>query len=274
RKGWLFRLLVLPCATFLVIYSPQFLPQNIPVPADARPITLLTYNLQAEEDLLEPMVEVIRDSGADIVALQEMSGNMAGRLDEALAELYPYRALHPVTSPFHGRGILSQYPLLDDHTGPEEYPIPMRLQRVEVDVEGATVTIYNMHAPPSVPIFEGPYDVGPRNQQLADLVEMARQESGAVLLMGDFNSTDLDENYARITAHFADTFREVGWGLGFTNPDWQHDNPRRGPSWMPMYQRIDYVFHNSFFTPVEARVWPSSGGSDHRPLYVVLALNP
>jgi endonuclease/exonuclease/phosphatase (EEP) superfamily protein YafD len=102
---------------------------------------------------------------------------------------------------------------------------------------------------------------------------MAEKESGPVLMMGDFNTTDMDENYSRLTTNFADTFREVGWGLGFTNPDWQHNNPRRGPSFMPMYQRIDYVFHNAAFTPVEARVGPSSGGSDHRPLYVVLALS-
>jgi vancomycin resistance protein VanJ len=273
RKGWLARLLILPCATFIFSYAPLFLPQNITVPADAHQIKLLTYNMQAEEDLLEPMVQVIRDSGADIVALQEMSGKMAARLDEAVADIYPYRALHPMTSPYHGRGILSRYPLLDDHAWPEEYPIPVRLQQVQVDVDGTSITIYNMHAPPSIPIFEGPYDVGPRKQQISDLVDMAAQESGAVLLMGDFNTTDMDENYAPISARFADTFREVGWGLGCTNPDWQHDNPRRGPSFMPRYQRIDYVFHNNFFTPIEARVGSSSGGSDHRPLFVILALS-
>lgn len=273
RKGWPSRLLIVPVVTFLVSYGPLFLPQNITVPPDAQPLKLLTYNMQAEEDLLDPMVQVIRDSGADIVALQEMSGKMAALLDESVADLYPYRALHPMTSPYHGRGILSRYPITDDHAWPEEYPIPVRLQRVQVDVDGTTITLYNMHAAPSVPIFDGGYDVGPRKQQLTDLADMAEKESGPVLMMGDFNTTDMDENYTRLTANFADTFREVGWGLGFTNPDWQHDNPRRGPSFMPMYQRIDYVFHNASFTPVEARVGSSSGGSDHRPLYVVLALS-
>ena len=112
----------------------------------------------------------------------------------------------------------------------------------------------------------------PRAQQIAAMLALAALDSGPILLIGDFNTTDMDENYRRITANFADTFREVGWGMGFTNPDWQHDNPRRGVSFMPMYQRIDYVFHNQFFTPVEARVWSSSGGSDHRPLYALLAL--
>src|SRR6185369_15526362 len=48
RKGWLSRLLILPCAVFIFSYAPLFLPQNIAVPADAHQIKLLTYNMQAE----------------------------------------------------------------------------------------------------------------------------------------------------------------------------------------------------------------------------------
>jgi vancomycin resistance protein VanJ len=208
-----------------------------------------------------------------VIALQEMSGKAAARFEAEVADLYPYRALHPVSSPYHGRGVLSRYPLLNDYSWPETFPIPVRLQRIEIDVEGTIITLYNFHAPPSVPIFQGAVDLRPRAQQIADMLALTAADSDPILLMGDFNTTDMDENYRRITATFADTFGEVGWGMGFTNPDWQHDNPRRGASFMPMYQRIDYVFHNQFFTPVEARVWHSSGGSDHRPLYAILALN-
>lgn len=90
-------------------------------------------------------------------------------------------------------------------------------------------------------------------------------------MLGDFNMTDLDENYRRITTNYQDAFREVGWGLGFTNPDWSTGQAREGLPFIPLYQRIDYVFYNQAFTALDARVWPSSGGSDHRPLYVVLA---
>jgi vancomycin resistance protein VanJ len=265
-------LLVPAVGMFLISYVPLYLPRTVPVPPDARHISLMTYNLQAEEDLLDPMVAVLRESDADVIALQEMSYKAALRFEAKVADLYPYRALHPVSSPYHGRGVLSRFPLLNDHAWQETFPIPVRLQRIEIDVDGTIITLYNFHAPPSVPIFQGAIDVRPRAQQIADMLALAAADSGPILLMGDFNTTDMDENYRRITANFADTFREVGWGMGFTNPDWQHDNPRRGASFMPMYQRIDYVFHNQFFIPVEARVWPSSGGSDHRPLFAVLAL--
>jgi vancomycin resistance protein VanJ len=273
RRRWRRAVLLVPAVSLFVIsYAPLYLPRTINVPPDARRISLMTYNLQAEEDLLDPMVAVLRESDVDVIALQEMSYKAALRFEAEVADIYPYRALHPVSSPYHGRGVLSRYPLLNDYAWPETFPIPVRLQRIEIDVEGTIITLYNFHAPPSVPIFQGAVDMRPRAQQIADMLALAALDSGLVLLMGDFNTTDMDENYRRITATFADTFREVGWGMGFTNPDWQHDNPRRGASFMPMYQRIDYVFHNDFFIPVEARVWHSSGGSDHRPLYAVLAL--
>jgi len=267
-------LLMLPaCVTFVTVYGIMFIPRSVSVSEDAQKISLLTYNLQAEQDLLDPMVQNIRDAQADIVALQEMSGAAAERFEAEFADSYPYRALHPEPNgAYHGRGILSRYPIIEDYAWPVEYPIPVRLQRAEIDINGTPLTLYNMHAPPQYPLFNGPYDVQPRKQQIADLLRMAGEDEGAVILLGDFNTTDLDENYVRITAQFRDTFREVGWGLGFTNPDWWHDNPRRGPSFIPMYHRIDYVFHNDSLQAVQARVWPSSGGSDHRPLVVVLAL--
>lgn len=100
---------------------------------------------------------------------------------------------------------------------------------------------------------------------------LSQKDDGAVILLGDFNTTDLDENYRRITTNYQDAFREVGWGLGFTNPDWSTEQAREGLPFISLYQRIDYVFYNRAFTALDARVWPSSGGSDHRPLYVVLA---
>jgi vancomycin resistance protein VanJ len=274
RRARLSLLMFPACVTFISAYGIMFIPRSISVPENAPKITFLTYNLQAEETLLDPMVQNIRAAQADIVALQEMSGAAASRFEAEFADSYPYRALHPEPNgAYHGRGILSRYPIIEDDAWPVEYPIPVRLQRAEIDINGTPLTLYNMHAPPQYPIFDGPYDVQPRKAQIADLLDMAGEDEGAVVLLGDFNTTDLDENYAHITTQFRDSFREIGWGLGFTNPDWWHDNPRKGPSFIPMYHRIDYVFHNDAFQAVEARVWPSSGGSDHRPLYVVLALS-
>ena len=101
---------------------------------------------------------------------------------------------------------------------------------------------------------------------------MTAQEQGALLLMGDFNTNDTDVNYPLIAAQLHDSYREVGWGMGFTGPDWSHPQSQEGPSFIPMHQRGDYIFHNQYFLPVETRVWPTSGGSDHRPVWAELAL--
>jgi vancomycin resistance protein VanJ len=273
RGLWRPALLVAPAfVTFLANYAAFFLPQMITIDEGARQISLLTYNLHAEEFIFEPLAEVIRDANADVVALQELSGAASASFNAALADLYPHRALHPVSFKFHGRGILSRYPIVEDYAWPEEYPIPVRLQRAVLDINGTALTVYNMHSPPSYPVWGEGYDIGPRAQQIGDLLALAEQDSGAVILMGDFNTTDMDENYARITARFADIFREVGWGMGFTNPDTSHENSREGPFPWPLYTRLDYVFHNDALQPVEAHVWPTSGGSDHRPLFARLAL--
>jgi vancomycin resistance protein VanJ len=74
-----------------------------------------------------------------------------------------------------------------------------------------------------------------------------------------------------LAMRFDDAYREVGWGLGWTFPDFTQ------PSAQPVQTsilsalgrpvtRIDFIFHNGALRPVSAQVWPTSGGSDHRPV--------
>ena len=87
---------------------------------------------------------------------------------------------------------------------------------------------------------------------------------------------DQTEDYQRSAASFSDTYREVGWGLGFTFPDADLVTPSkrtiRRLIQFPVLLRLDYIFHNDAFLPLEANVWPESGGSDHHLVYARLAL--
>jgi vancomycin resistance protein VanJ len=274
RRWWLSAILIVPFLAFMIVYLPFFLPRPITIPADAPLLRLLTYNLHAEQLLVNEMANVIRDSNADIVALQEMSPNASALFDKQLADIYPYRALYPAPdgAPYHGRGLLSRYPITESKAWPVEYPIPVRLMRAVVDMNGTPITIYNFHAPPSYPIYGQGFDIHPRGQQIKDVLALIAQESGAMLFMGDFNTNDTDVNYPHIIAQLQDTYREVGWGMGFTGPDWSHPQSQEGLPFIPIHQRMDYIFHNRFFLPVQAQVWSTSGGSDHRPVFAVLAL--
>lgn len=271
-------LLAPPFIAFMLTYLPLFLPRPLVAPSqDAPRLTLLTFNLHAEKTLLSGMHEVVYQADADIVAFQEMSPEASAMFGRTRANQYRYTALFPAPdgNPYHGRGLLSRYPIIEAYSWPVEYPIPVRLMRAVVDVNGTPIVIYNFHAPPSTPIFGQPLDFRPRGQQIDDVLAMIAGESGALIWMGDFNTTDMDVNYPKIVAQLQDTHREVGWGMGFTNPDWSFPQAREGLPFIPIHQRPDYIFHNAYFLPVSSGVWPTSGGSDHRAVLSTLALvNP
>lgn len=105
-RRWRAAALVAPAfVLFVVWYGAFFLPQTVTAAPDAPTIRLFTYNIHAERFLFEPMAAVIRQSDADVVVLQEMTHEAAAYFDAALADLYPYRALHPFNNYYYGREI-------------------------------------------------------------------------------------------------------------------------------------------------------------------------
>lgn len=275
-RRWKLALLMAPSILALVSgYGTMFLPRPGPPPA-APQISVLTFNLHAERVALGPMVDVIRAAGADIVALQELSPEAAETFRAQLSDLYPHQAvhLHP-GNPVMGQGVLSKHPLRDS----EYWQVAMWHQRVIVTVDGVDIALYNVH--PHIPFARAPigvaFDAGNRGRDIADILERAGREQKPVILAGDFNMTDRSAHYRQVTENYRDAFREAGWGFGFTFPDFSspHALPRGLPRValpLPLLTRIDYVFYSEHFQAVEALVWPSAGGSDHRPVLARLAL--
>jgi vancomycin resistance protein VanJ len=253
-KLWLLLLVLLVGGT---AHARQDAPQEL---------RLLTYNLHAEEEILDPMVKVIQDADADIVALQEVSPEAAERFAADLGERYPYRAENLEHGRYNGQLILSAYPILDQTT----WDFPRRLLRAELDVDGTTVVVYNVH--PSTPA----QDMDARSADIAFAVEQATNETAPTLLMGDFNLEEWSDDYDVITAEFTDAWAEVGEGDGLTYPDYSQPQAQvnaRLPTSFKILIRLDYIFHSAAFEAVEAQVWPESGGSDHRPVYAVLTFS-
>ncbi len=277
RRRWSIALILLPAVLFFLIsYGIFFLPR--PASAATPPglqIKILTYNIHSEADALDPVITLIRDSGADIVALQEVSTKAAERFAQEFAAQYPYQALHAVADdPIIGQGIFSRYPLLsDEYWRNERLPVKLGHLEVQIEADGTRFVLYNAH--PIHPILkEGHlFYTDLRSQEIDSVLERASRNTGPVIIVGDFNMTDQCDSYRRITASFTDTYREVGWGLGFTFPDFSSGSVALGgirlPS-IPPVVRLDYIFHNSAVHGLEARVWPTSGGSDHRPVFARL----
>jgi endonuclease/exonuclease/phosphatase (EEP) superfamily protein YafD len=258
-----FSLVLAPAILMLVAsYGTLLLPGHANAAIAGQPLTLLTYNLHGDRQTrgTTSVVELVKQTDADVVTLQELSPTMA----QALEQLYPYHATHTnKDSLVVGQGVFSRYPIVED----DYWVMELGMQRVVLDVNGKRVTLYNVHIRnPFVRGASGPkVDVSQRESVVNDLLRRTAHEHGPLIIAGDYNMTDQTDSYRRINARYHDTFREVGAWLGFTYP--------ADLRMVPPLARIDYVFHDDGVQSIAARVWPTSGGSDHRPVWVKLSLH-
>ena len=271
RRRWrLAASLAAAIVTFVVGYGGSFMPRGDAAPS-ATGLRFMTYNLHAETLQLEPMLALIRESKADLVALQELSPEMAQAIEASLATDYPYRALHPSSeNPIWGQGVLSRHPIQAD----EYWRIALGHQRVVLDLQGAPLTLSNTHPVHPFRLREGElFNSDGHRQEVNVVLSRVENDRGAIIIAGDFNMSDQSSTYLRIRQRFNDAYRESGWGLGFTFPDFSYANamtvdaPLLSMFIRPM-ARIDYVFHSAELAARSARVLADSGGSDHRPVLV------
>ena len=109
-------------------------------------------------------------------------------------------------------------------------------------------------------------DTEGREADVQDLVRMVAERPGNALIVGDLNTTEHCQEYRLIPRRWHDTYRELGWGPGWTFPVGVHFFGVRLP--FPIF-RIDYMFHRGTWQARSIR----SGrmpGSDHR--YLVAEL--
>lgn len=264
-RKWLTAGLLMPALVFFLVSYGDLLLPNAAVPAGA-PLRLLTHNLHGMTDNLEPVHAIIRDANADIVALQELTDAAAADLIQTFGDAYPYRHLFTIGESVVGMGILSRLPLGDA----DYWEHGLGNIRTSFTFGETSVTFYNVHPPPPS-VFRG-FDASGRHAAIDLLIERLESEDGVLLLAGDFNMADQTDDYARLTGRFAlrDAFRVAGVGLGPTFPNMGYAS--RALGYVPPFVRIDYVFFSAPFQAADARVWTTSGGSDHYPVLATLVL--
>lgn len=262
RRRWLVVELAAPFFFFISTYGGQFLPRSVAVAEDAPRLKLLSFNINKDNQQVDQMLRIIRDADADIVTIQELSPWLSEAADQQLAETYPYRALHPQTN-FSGQGVLSKFPLAND----EFWQINLGHQQVDVEWNGQPISLFNVH--PVHPLRGLRFDGQSRAEEIDDILRRTETVTTPLLLVGDFNMTNLSDDYARFTARYEDTYRQIGWGMGFGFPNFA---VAFHVKYMPPIARIDYIFHDAHFQPIEMHVGIDSGGSDHFPVYATFAL--
>lgn len=247
-------------ALFVLLFGGWLVPR---APLPEGNLRLVTFNHFAENRDAARIVAALRDHEADVIALQELSPEVAQAL-EAMPE-FPYRALEPSSAAAQhettGLGLLSRYPLTHVVHDPH-----LRFQRAELDLHGRRVTLFNVHLPtPFGPprVSEGvpfstvlSYDAGVRGEVLGALLERFAQTQGPLIVLGDFNLSDFEAAYHGVASSLTNVYRRSTRGFGFTFP-----NRSRLPPFP--FLRIDHIWVGGGVRPAAAGVDCRPTGSDH-----------
>ena len=237
-------------------------------------LRVMTWNIHHGRGLdnnvdLERIATVIRESGADIVALQEVDvgtrrtnrRDLAGELAALTGMTHVFGKNIDYQGGGYGNAVLSRYPILahsNHHYKMLREGEQRGLLRVEIAVGRRRLMLFDTHLDHRRADVERLQCIGEIATALSDLSEMP------VLVCGDFNDTPGSRTYEAVTRHLVDSWRT---GAGETFPS---NAPRK---------RIDYVFtgrpdaHGYGLHPVRAWI-PATTASDHLPLVVELRFGP
>jgi endonuclease/exonuclease/phosphatase (EEP) superfamily protein YafD len=277
RRWGLFAAATVPAAVFLTLFGQALLPRVVkvePVPAGTPTLTLLTFNLHADNGDPEAVARAILAADADVVALQELSVTMAEGLRALIGETYPHDDL-VLASGWDGLGVFSKVPLTP-LLRPLEGMGRRNPQLTQVSLTWGDVVLINVHnlsIPRTLPDWpsEIAYTTRQRERVAEGIRRFALQRDRPLIAAGDFNTTPRSAAYETVSSVLSDAWLEAGFGFGQTFPGGPLKPTPFGipvPNWL---LRIDYVFHSAEWRAVDARIGPWDGGSDHRPLLVRLA---
>lgn len=242
------------------------------------PLRVVVFNIHAGKDAagvdnLERVAQTVRESGADIVLLQEVDRftTRSAKTDQigTLARLTGFRTAFGKTLDYqggeYGIAVLSRWSIIGDTL--IDLPVnppqaraggsyePRGVLRVSIAAPGGAIHVFNTHLDPS-------RNDSYRRQEIVSVLSAARamQRPGALVLVGgDLNSEPESAIVELVaSANLKDLWKECGGGNGLTFPQ---NKP---------VKRIDYLFAFPGVTCRKASV-PGTDASDHRPVLFELA---
>ncbi|MFE5111148.1 endonuclease/exonuclease/phosphatase family protein [Streptomyces sp. NPDC056663] len=244
----------------------------------ARVLDVMTFNIhhaQGTDDALDlqRIADVVKESGADVIGLQEVDNHYSGRSDWAdqpaeLAAMLGYHVVfganidnNPPTAGGHriqyGTAILSRYPITEwDNTWLFKSPGQEQrgLLHATLDVRGKAVHFYCTHLAAG-----SQTDRLHQAPQLVDLIG----DTDPSILVGDFNAVPSAPESQPLQASYTDAWTKAGHGDGMTFP-------AEGPT-----ERIDDIYTTDQVKPVVTRVLHADPtASDHLPVISRVVVAP
>jgi endonuclease/exonuclease/phosphatase (EEP) superfamily protein YafD len=241
-------------AALTAAVGPRAVPCRQP-PAAGPVLRVLTANLLVGRAVAEVVVELVRRQHADVLFVQELTGEAAAGLHRAgLGDLLPHR----VTTHRKQSSIYARYPL---RGGPPAAPGSAARCTARLDLpSGQSVHLACIHVTPPKP----PWSPGATARWRSQLSALPGPADGPRILAGDFNAT-LDHAQFRwlLRRGYQDAASQAGHGLSAT---WGPQPGRR-----PALLAIDHVLIDRRCAVLTTSAhWLA--GTDHRALYAELRL--
>ncbi|MEV5613042.1 endonuclease/exonuclease/phosphatase family protein [Streptomyces sp. NPDC052225] len=209
-------------------------------------LTVATHNVNADNADPAGTAEALAASGAQVLALEELTGEALPTYEKALADAYPYHSVQGTV------GLWSKYRLTD--TRPVDIKLGWtRAMRSTVTTPEGAVAVYVAHMPSVRVKLDSGFTASQRDKSADALGEaIADERLGKVILLGDLNGTMNDRALNAVTSQMRSTQGAAGSGFGFS---W--------PAAFPM-ARIDQIMVRGV-EPASSWTLPETG-SDHLPI--------
>ncbi|MEU1016635.1 endonuclease/exonuclease/phosphatase family protein [Streptomyces sp. NPDC005898] len=209
-------------------------------------LTVATHNVNADNADPTGTARDVAASGADVIALEELTADAVPTYEKALAGQYKYHAVEGTV------GLWSKYPL--SGTGPVDIKLGWtRAMRSTVNTPKGDVAVYVAHLPSVRVKLDAGFTANQRDNSADALGEaIADEPIGKVVLLGDLNGTMNDRALNAVTSQMRSTQGAAGNGFGFS---W--------PASFPM-ARIDQIMVKGV-EPVSSWTLPETS-SDHLPI--------
>ncbi|MEW2354610.1 endonuclease/exonuclease/phosphatase family protein [Spirillospora sp. NPDC029432] len=229
-------------------------------------LVLASHNVGAANPDPAGTARRLAATGADVLALQELTRQARGTYEKELAKAYPHHTVQGTV------GLWSRLPLSDTRpvdiqmdygplaaTKPAEVKLTYnRALRTTVATDQGPLAVYVAHLGSARVNPRAGFSTAHRDRNAQALGKaVAAERNERVVLLGDLNGTMDDRAFGDITSRLRSVQNTAGDGFGFT---W--------PASLPV-ARIDQILVRGV-RPESSRVLPATG-SDHRPVMAAIS---
>jgi endonuclease/exonuclease/phosphatase (EEP) superfamily protein YafD len=243
------------CVANLVLLAPLHVAGEQP-PSDGTQLRLVSFNIRASNTAMSEVVHHLSKSQSNLIVLFEVTPEWLHELKQ-LEPAYRIELAEPRLDNFGiallSRGLKVSARILRPPGG------DIGFVEARMSVDGRDWSILGIH--PLPPVGAGLADQ--RDAALEYAASWAAQQTGPVVVLGDFNTTPFSFSFNRLLGRGRLVNSQKGYGVQATWP--------QVPLWLaPARIPIDHLVHSRSVVTLDRSVGPALG-SDHRPVIATVA---